>query len=440
MADENKELEKEKQIGEERGASENFGFIKQEVSGGKWSRTQKKRLGRVMTVVLLAIMFGIIASVAYRASDYVLTHFLEDNKRNPVDLRPSLPLGTQIGDSTPDGNVTVDPTVLEQYDLLMKGIRQVAQDLAPGVVTVTTIRRDYDSIFDEEVPIATEHTGIILADNDVEFLVLVNASDLYRNRVDSISVTFYNGAVESGEVTALNKELDLAIVRVPHKNHSEDERKEIRVISVGDSSALSAGSAVIAIGSPTGKNLSVDTGIISSMNDVCYITDTSVSLMYTSMFGYEDSFGILVNMKGEMVGVITNKFADGHKMLQAYSINELQPLLGYMMNDRSPNEFGVIFRDLSKPELDELKMENGIMITEVLPDSVAYQCGFRRGDIITQIEEHEIYFASQFFTVLNHYVAGQKVEVIFYRNGKKIAKPVSLKIRENSIKTVNEAQ
>lgn len=431
MADENKELEKDRQSGEtQRETSENFGFIKQEIGGGKWNRTQKKRFGRIITVVLLAIMFGVIASITYRASDYVLTRLLDDNQRSDVDIRPSLPPGTQPGDSTPGGNVEVDPEVLAQYDKLMQGIQQVAKDLAPSVVTVTTIRKEYDSIFDEEVPIATEHTGIVLADNEVEYLILVNASDLYRNRVDSISVTFHNGITDKGEVISSNKELDLAIVRVSHKEHTKDELKDIQVVAVGDSSTLSAGSAVIAIGSPTGKNLSVDTGIVSSMNDVCYITDTSISIIYTNMFGYENSFGILVNLKGEMVGVITNKYAGEHKMMQAYSINELNPLLVYMMNDRNPNEFGVMFRDLSKPELEELEMENGVMITEVIQDSVAYQCGFRRGDIITQIEENDIYFASHFFTVLNHYVDGQKVEVTFYRNGRKLTKSILLKTRE----------
>ncbi len=423
MANESKErdtLEENKQ------ANENFGFIKQEVSQKKWGSKQKKRAGIFITVFLLAVMFGVIASISYKASDYILTNILEDNKREEVDFPTQTVPGTPIGSNGDGENTAVDPAVLEQYSKLMLGVQQVADALSPSIVTVTSVRKDFDAIFGEESPVGTEHTGIILADNQLEYLILVRYSDLYANPVESLSVTFCNGLTAKAEVLKVHEELDLAVVRASHKEYSAEELKQIRVISVGDSSELSAGAVVIAVGSPTGKHLSVDVGMVSSMGEVAYITDSSVSLISTNMFGYEDGFGVLVNTKGKMVGVLTRMFAGERQMLQAYSINELNPLLLYLVNDKQPNSFGAVFQELPKAILNELSLDHGILISEVKPDSPAYRDEFRRGDLITGIGEHDIYFASQFFTVLNRYVPGQEVEITYYRNGKKMVKTVEI--------------
>lgn len=427
MANESKErdaLEENKQ------ANENFGFIKQEVGQKKWGSKQKKRAGMFVTVFLLAVMFGVIASISYKASDYVLTNILEENKRVEVDFPTQTVPGTPIGNGGDGATTQVDPAALEEYSSILLGVQQVADTLSPAIVTVTAVRKELDAIFGETAPVASEHTGIILADNQLEYLILVNYSQLYADRVDSLSVTFRNGLVADAELLEANEELDLAVIRASHKNYGAEELEQIRVISVGDSSGLSAGAVVIAVGSPTGKHLSVDVGMVSSTGEIGYITDSSVSLISTNMFGYEDGFGVLVNAKGEMVGVLTRCFAGERQMQQAYSINELKPLLQYMINGKQPNAFGAVFQELSQVVLTELSLDNGLLITEVRSDSPAYESEFRRGDIITRIGEHDIYFASQFFTVLNNYLPGQEIDITFYRNGKKTVKTMEIQAGE----------
>lgn len=427
MANESKEREA---LEENRQANENFGFIKQEVGQKKWGSKQKKRAGIFFTVFLLAVMFGVIASISYKASDYVLTNILEENKRVEVDFPTQTVPGTPVGSGGDSAGTQVDPSVLEDYSTLMLGVQQVADALAPGIVTVTAVRQELDAIFGEASPVATEHTGIILADNQLEYLILVRYSELYAGRVDSLSVTFCNGLTADAELLEANEELDLAVVRASHKNCSAEELEQIRVISVGDSSGLSAGAVVIAVGSPTGKHLSVDVGMVSSVGEIGYITDSSVSLISTNMFGYEDGFGVLVNAKGEMVGVLTRCFAGERQMQQAYSINELKPLLQYMINGKQPNVFGAVFQELSQAVLTELSLDNGLLITEVRSGSPAYGNEFRRGDIITRIGDHDIFFASQFFTVLNNYLPGQEIEITFYRNGRKMVRTVEIQAGE----------
>ncbi len=421
MSSESKEQERS---AEKKQANENFGFIKQEFEEKKWNSRQKKRLLIILGVFLLAILFGIIASISYKATDYILTNIMEDNQREDVKFPNQTVPGTAVGDSGDGDNTTVDPTILEQYSQLLQGIWQMADELAPGIVTITAVKEDYDAIFEEATEVSTNLTGIILADNQLEYLILVNYTDLLAAEAEILYATFCNAAVSKAEVLAVNEELDLAVVRASHKDFTEAQMQGIRVIAVGDSSKLSPGALVVAVGSPTGRHLSVDAGMVSSVGETVYITDSSVSLIATNMYGYEKGFGILVNSSGEMVGVLTRKFAGDQEILQAYSVNELNPILQYMVNGKQPNYFGVLFEELPAAVLEEASIENGILITEVKEDSPAYRQGFRRGDLITKVGENDIYFASQFFTVLNNYLVDQEVRVTFYRNGREMSKSI----------------
>ena len=421
MSSESKEQERS---AKKKQANENFGFIKQEFEEKKWNSRQKKRLLIILGVFLLAILFGIIASISYKATDYILTNIMEDNQREDVKFPNQTVPGTAVGDNGDGGNTTVDPTILEQYSQLLQGIWQMADELAPGIVTITAVKEDYDAIFEEATEVSTNLTGIILADNQLEYLILVNYTDLLAAEAEILYATFCNAAVSKAEVLAVNEELDLAVVRASHKDFTEEQMQGIRVIAVGDSSKLSPGALVVAVGSPTGRHLSVDAGMVSSVGETVYITDSSVSLIATNMYGYEKGFGILVNSSGEMVGILTRKFAGDQEILQAYSVNELNPILQYMVNGKQPNYFGVLFEELPAAVLEEASIENGILITEVKEDSPAYRQGFRRGDLITKVGENDIYFASQFFTVLNNYLVDQEVRVTFYRNGREMSKSI----------------
>ncbi len=421
MSSESKEQERS---AEKKQANENFGFIKQEFEEKKWNSRQKKRLLIILGVFLLAILFGIIASISYKATDYILTNIMEDNQREDVKFPNQTVPGTAVGDNGDGDNTTVDPTILEQYSQLLQGIWQMADELAPGIVTITAVKEDYDAIFEEATEVSTNLTGIILADNQLEYLILVNYTDLLAAEAEILYATFCNAAVSKAEVLAVNEELDLAVVRASHKDFTEEQMQGIRVIAVGDSSKLSPGALVVAVGSPTGRHLSVDAGMVSSVGETVYITDSSVSLIATNMYGYEKGFGILVNSSGEMVGILTRKFVGDQEILQAYSVNELNLILQYMVNGKQPNYFGVLFEELPAAVLEEASIENGILITEVKEDSPAYRQGFRRGDLITKVGENDIYFASQFFTVLNNYLVDQEVRVTFYRNGREMSKSI----------------
>ncbi len=398
-----------KKAGEEQ---ENYGFIKEEVTPpNRWNK-RRKRWGVALTVVLLAVLFGIIARVSYMVSDYFITRLTED-ERTPVDLYNPPQGDVEIGDES----FVFDGEGLKQYAQLMEGVEKSASALKPCLATVSVVTKDDIPIFSGEEKTVKDTCGVIIADNGVEYLLLVNYSAYFKEAYDSISVSFENGVVAEGTLMAKAEDIDLAIVAVSYQRMSNEEKKGIRVIRVGNSSELSLGSVVLAIGRPNGHSTSVDIGFVTTLNDTQFVTDTSVDVLETNMLRHEGSAGILVDSEGRMVGVISDKYSKGFGCLRALSINEISFLLQCMLNELQPITFGAVFNDLSEELYTALGLENGIIITEVKNDSVAYRSEFRKGDIITKVGSEKIYYASQFFTAINQYGEGASITVTYLRGG-----------------------
>ena len=64
---------------------------------------------------------------------------------------------------------------------------------------------------------------------------------------------------------------------------------------------------VIAIGSPTGDYDSLVSGMVTSVTGSMKIADEEYGMLTTNMVGSEDGGGILLNMSGEVVGIICSQ-------------------------------------------------------------------------------------------------------------------------------------
>ncbi len=109
-----------------------------------------------------------------------------------------------------------------------------------------------------------------------------------------IAIKLYNENVYPVEVFHVNKDLDIAILKISLVN--------LPTIRFGNSTKVKDGESVIAIGSPLGLDYSVASGIISNPSRV--IDDKA--LMQISMPVYPgNSGGPLINSLGEVIGVTT---------------------------------------------------------------------------------------------------------------------------------------
>ena len=132
-------------------------------------------------------------------------------------------------------------------------------------------------------------TGFIVAENG---LVITNRHVVEGNR--NVIVRLYTGEQYEGAVTQLHASLDLAYVEI-------QSNQTFAALAIGDSSDVSVGQTVIAIGYPLADDLGLDPtiskGIISAMRDDYLQTDASLNP--------GNSGGPLLTEDGKVIGLIS---------------------------------------------------------------------------------------------------------------------------------------
>jgi putative serine protease PepD len=101
-------------------------------------------------------------------------------------------------------------------------------------------------------------TGIILT-SDGKILTNYHVISAAVANGGTIKVTFSNGSTASATVTGTDAKLDVAVIQA--KNVSG-----LKAASLGDSSKVSVGDSVVAIGNPDGLTNTVTSGIVSALN------------------------------------------------------------------------------------------------------------------------------------------------------------------------------
>ncbi len=141
-------------------------------------------------------------------------------------------------------------------------------------------------------------SGVVIVDNGViltNFHVIAGAKRL--------KVTFFDGYEADAEVVAIQPDKDLAVIRA--KSIPDD----LPAATLGSSLDLAPGDEVVAVGFPFGIGPSVSSGVVSGLNREFVSAEGKHVLTRLIQFDAAanpgNSGGPLVNMNGEVVGIVT---------------------------------------------------------------------------------------------------------------------------------------
>ena len=213
-----------------------------------------------------------------------------------------------------------------------------------------------------------------------------------------VTVTLKDGRTLPGKVLGIDPVTDLAVVKVAGQS--------LPTVKMGDSSNLAAGEWAIAIGNPLGLDNTVTLGIISatgrSSSDVG-IPDKRVRYIQAdAAINPGNSGGPLLNAQGEVIGINTAIRADGQGLGFAIPIQTAQriakqilstgkashPYLGIKMVERSPELLKKLAAD---PQLGAAtKVDRGVIVVEVLPNTPAAKGGLKKGDVIQKVANQRV--------------------------------------------------
>ena len=120
-------------------------------------------------------------------------------------------------------------------------------------------------------------------------------------------------------------------------------------LTASSSNRAILGKPVIAIGSPLGNGESVCYGIMTSNNTVLNMVDSSYKLVTTDIYGSQKASGVLINMKGQVLGIIDNAHnsEDMKNLVSGIGITELRKVVERMSNGRKQAYLGTHGTDVT---------------------------------------------------------------------------------------------
>lgn len=393
-----------------------FNFIEEKLVSHKKKKIKKLIFAIILTIILGAI-FGISAGVAYCVAQEPLFNLFGKNKKvvefTPDDEDDDMgnPKPTDVGqgnddketetnrgqegvtgeDEEPPGTVIVNNTIKASADDLSSiysEVRKIADQSGKAMVLVTSIKHEQDW-FQNEIEIPDDTTGLIVANNSVDLLVLVNYDRI--KGANTIMVTFNNKEKAEATLQAFDSELNLAIIAIALDDLSEEIR-EISVADLGESTYLPVGTPIIAIGSPNGYMNSMEIGMINTRGSNINLTDYQIDLFHSDITHVEDGEGYIINLKGKIVGIITNHLSDdrSENINTFIGISNIKPIIEALVNNDRRAYLGITAIDITDEALEELGLENGIAVTGVIANSPAYHSGIQIGDILTSVNGEDI--------------------------------------------------
>ena len=420
-------------------------------------RNQNSFQKKAGATIALAVIFGLVAAVVFQAANFAADRFLNTGKSS-VQIKTTDSVDLQ---ETASDDSTADKVLSDSEN---GTVAAVAQASMPSVVAITTVSvQEIPSFFgysSHQYKSASTGSGIIVGDNDDELLIATNNHVV--DGATTLSVCFIGDDVANAETETVNAgdngdlnvedavsakikgtdaDNDLAVVAVKKSDIPEDTLNQIKIAQIGSSDDLAVGQQVVAIGNALGYGQSVTSGWISALNRTISTDDgtNSTGLIQTdAAINPGNSGGALLNMKGELIGINSAKYADSavEGMGYAIPISKAKPILEELMNretrekvDSSKKGYlGVSLANLTTEAIEMYNMPTGAFVRSVEDDSPAQEAGICKGDIIVKFDGQKVSDGDDLLDKLQYYKSGEKIEAVIARatNGEYEEKTIEL--------------
>ena len=254
-------------------------------------------------------------------------------------------------------------------------VKSIAQIISPSVVSI------------EITSIAGNGTGsgsIYKSNSSLSYIITNNHVIEGAVSNGTILVELLNGDTFSAQIVGRDAAYDLAVIK--------SNKGNLPTVTVGDSSRISVGESVVAIGSPLGLASTVTSGIISALNRPVTTgtvgAESFVNAIQTdAAINPGNSGGALLDSQGRIIGVnsaIATLSADGASgsigLGFSIPINEAKRVIDELIATGKSTRpvLGVFF--------DTTYTGTGAKILRLSPGEGAEKAGIPAGSVITVIE------------------------------------------------------
>jgi S1-C subfamily serine protease len=347
----------------------------------------------------------------------VITPIPEDTSEDVADSEENGEEDTDKAEPTPTPVIveqSIDAT-LDDYTAMYEEMRQLSYESSKSLLEVTGFFTVTDWLFDTSAEQTVSSTGMIVGSNSTEYLVLASLDRI--KDANSVKIKFSDTAYVDATVLDYESELNIALLSVVIEDIPTIYRTALQVADLGESNTITVGTPVIALGNPNGYIDSMEVGIVTSRGSYANITDNRMELFTTDMDFNKNSDGIIINMRGRVVGWITRTVEDENNpdVSAIIGISKLIPII-YQMGYQQPRiYFGIYADDITTDIKQQHNITNGIYVSEVQADSPAFNAGLKNGDIILYINEQAILNTNNFYNTIASFKADDEITVTVLR-------------------------
>ena len=187
------------------------------------------------------------------------------------------------------------------------------------------------------------------------------------------------------QIIGIDRETDLAVLKVPGKN--------LPHLELSDSDELRQGQIVLAFGSPYGLENSVSMGVVSAVSRQLRLEDPMIYIQTDATINPGNSGGPLVNAKGEVVGIntlILSQTGGSEGLGFAAPANIVRNVFNQIRASGRVRrgQIGVYAQTITPTLAEGLRLarEWGVVLGDVYPGGPADKAGLRAGDIVLTLD------------------------------------------------------
>ncbi len=294
---------------------------------------------------------------------------------------------------------------------------EIFSKASPAVVFVTNkaLRRNLFNLNIQEIPRGSG-TGFVWDDSGLivtNFHVIAGAHRL--------TVTLQDTSEYDAEVIGIAPEKDLAVLRMV------EPPDDLSTLPIGDSSELTVGRKVLAIGNPFGLDTTLTTGVVSALGREIKAPSNRLIrgvIQTDAAINPGNSGGPLLNSLGQLVGVNTAIYSPSGASAGigfAIPVNTVKEVVPQLIS------YGRVLRPIIGVELASDRWIRryrikGLPVVRVYPGLPADDAGIRGayrnsrgeivlGDIITHIDDKPVRSNDDYLSTLETFDIGDTVEI-----------------------------
>ena len=218
-------------------------------------------------------------------------------------------------------------------------------------------------------------------------------------------VIFADKREYEAQIVALDEQRDLAVLKI-------EAEHELVPLRLGTSADLMVGETTIAIGNPMGLQNTVTTGVVSALDRLIQVNDSTrfEGLIQTdASINPGNSGGPLLNVLGELIGVNTAIRGDAQNIGFAVPVDQLRRVLPDLLDVERRYGFITGMR---------LSVDNRCRVLRVDGESPADRAGVEVGDRLVRMNGRSITCAIEYHIALIGLKGGNQVALRLQRDGK----------------------